>query len=201
MATIPAGSTTPKMFCGECGGSYRVEDLARFGNAFVCVNCQPGYAHRIQGGVQVTNSSSAQVRYAGFWIRALALFIDGLIISVLTAPVFLVLSFSSGGFEKIDPHNLPLGMLGLGYVFMLGLNLAYYVWFVTEKGGTPGKLALGLRVITTDGHNLTFSRSTARYFGVMLSAVTLYIGFIIAAFDSQKKALHDHICGTLVIRK
>ena len=27
----------------------------------------------------------------------------------------------------------------------------------------------------------------------------LWIGFIIAGFDSEKRALHDHICGTRVV--
>jgi uncharacterized RDD family membrane protein YckC len=38
-----------------------------------------------------------------------------------------------------------------------------------------------------------------RFFAKILSAMMLWIGFIIAAFDREKRALHDHICGTRVV--
>ncbi len=202
MATIPVETPSPKMYCGECGGSYPVQDLARFGNHFVCVNCKPGYVQRMREGVQPVGASLAGVKYGGFWIRGLALFIDGLIAGCVTVPIFMVIGFSLGGFRSFDPENPPaLAPLALGYVVTLGIFFAYNVWFVSQKGGTPGKLALGLRVVTVDGRNLTVARAIARYFALMLSGFTFYIGFIIAGFDPEKRALHDHICSTRVIRK
>ena len=82
---------------------------------------------------------------------------------------------------------------------MLLAIFAYNVWFVSRKGGTPGKLVLGLRVVTPDRRNLTVGRATGRYFAFLINGFTFYIGFIIAAFDSEKRALHDHICNTRVI--
>jgi uncharacterized RDD family membrane protein YckC len=43
-------------------------------------------------------------------------------------------------------------------------------------------------------------RAFGRYFAKMLSWFTLAIGFIIAGFDVEKRALHDYICSTRVIR-
>ena len=57
-----------------------------------------------------------------------------------------------------------------------------------------------LKVITPDGGGLTWGRAIGRYFGKWLSYVTLMIGFIMAGFDSEKRALHDYIAGTRVIR-
>jgi uncharacterized RDD family membrane protein YckC len=130
----------------------------------------------------------------------LALFIDGLITGVVTVPIFLVIGFSFGGFRSFDAENpSTAGGFVLGYLVMLALYFAYNVWFVSQKGGTPGKLVLGLRVVTVDGRNLTVGRAIGRYFALMLSGFTFYIGFIIAAFDPEKRALHDHLCGTRVI--
>jgi len=189
------------MFCGECGGAYPVQDLARFGNNLVCINCKPGFVQRMREGVQPLGSTLSGVKYGGFWIRALALFIDGLIVSVVTIPVFLLILLGSGGLRNFDPQNPPIALFGLGYLFVLAMICAYHVWFVSAKGGTPGKLALGLQVVTVAGNRLSLAHAIGRFFAIMLSHFTFYIGFIIAGFDSEKRALHDHLCGTRVIYK
>jgi uncharacterized RDD family membrane protein YckC len=40
-----------------------------------------------------------------------------------------------------------------------------------------------------------------RYFAQGLSAMLLYIGYIMAGFDSEKRALHDYLCDTRVIKR
>ena len=52
-----------------------------------------------------------------------------------------------------------------------------------------------------DGSPLTLARSVGRYFAKILSAFTLCVGYLMAAFDEEKCALHDHISDTRVIRK
>ncbi|MND07279.1 RDD family protein [compost metagenome] len=51
-----------------------------------------------------------------------------------------------------------------------------------------------------DGSAVTTGRAAGRYFATLLSSLTLLIGFVIAAFDEQKRALHDHVADTRVIR-
>jgi uncharacterized RDD family membrane protein YckC len=63
-------------------------------------------------------------------------------------------------------------------------------------------MALNLKVIrASDGQNPSVGMAIGRYFAYWLDAITLTIGYIIAAFDSEKRALHDYICGTRVIYK
>ncbi len=206
MASTPVETPSPRMFCGECGGSYPIPDLARFGNHFVCVNCKPAYVQRLREGVQPAGVAMAGThRYGGFWIRFLALFIDGLIMSVVTVPVAILVVFAMGGLH-MDPQNPDIAkILGLEALiggFGLAVGLAYQAYFVSKKGGTPGKLALGLRIINAaDGSNLSAGKAIGRYFCYFIDSIVLYIGYIIAAFDSEKRALHDHICGTRVIYK
>ncbi len=59
----------------------------------------------------------------------------------------------------------------------------------------------GLKVIRSDGSPISYWRAFGRYLGTQLSSLTLMIGYIIAAFDDEKRALHDHICDTRVVRK
>ena len=70
----------------------------------------------------------------------------------------------------------------------------------SARGATLGKMALGLRVVTSDGQRLSFLHATGRYFAKILSAIILFIGFIMIAFTERKRGLHDMIAGTLVIK-
>jgi uncharacterized RDD family membrane protein YckC len=68
------------------------------------------------------------------------------------------------------------------------------------NGATPGKMALGMKVIRADGQPLSVGLSLGRWAASWVSCLTLFIGYIIAAFDAQKRTLHDHICDTRVVR-
>ena len=75
------------------------------------------------------------------------------------------------------------------------------MFFIRRYDATPGKLACGLRIYRADGSKLTTGRIVWRYFAEMVSGMVMYIGYIIAGFDDQKRSLHDHICDTRVVYK
>ena len=69
-----------------------------------------------------------------------------------------------------------------------------------KYGATLGKLACGLRVVQPDGAPISYGRAFGRAWAEILSGLfTCDIGYIITAFDSQKRSLHDHIANTRVI--
>jgi uncharacterized RDD family membrane protein YckC len=71
----------------------------------------------------------------------------------------------------------------------------------SKKGATLGKMALGIKVTDMSGNPVSFARASGRYFGKILSGLTLGIGYIIAGFSQQKQALHDILAKTLVVNK
>ena len=83
----------------------------------------------------------------------------------------------------------------------LPLRLAYFVGFHAGLGATPGKLLFGLRVVRVDGVPLTFPRALARFFAELLSIAAMGIGYLVAPLHPERRALHDLIAGTRVIRK
>jgi uncharacterized RDD family membrane protein YckC len=78
--------------------------------------------------------------------------------------------------------------------------IAYACFFILRWDATPGKMALGLKLVRSDGERLSAGRIIGRYFSEWLSAIILCIGYIMVAFDEEKRALHDRICDTRVIR-
>jgi uncharacterized RDD family membrane protein YckC len=69
----------------------------------------------------------------------------------------------------------------------------------SKHQATIGKMAMGMAVTDQFQRRLTFLRASARYYGKILSSMTLLVGFIMAGFTQRKQALHDMLAGTLVV--
>ena len=82
----------------------------------------------------------------------------------------------------------------------LAISGAYEIILTAVGGQTLGKMVCGVSVVRADGTAIGLGRSIARYFAKFVSAFTLLIGYLIAGFDPKKRALHDMICGTRVVR-
>ena len=158
---------------------------------------------QMREGVAV--SSLGSVQFGGFWIRFVAKFIDGILLAIVEFGLnFLMLgSLTATGIEpgsgEVDPAQigLILGTLAIN----LGIRIGYMTFMIGKWGATLGKMAVGLKVVTADGGAVSYPRALGRAFAEILSGLILLIGYIIAAFDSEKRSLHDHICSTRVIYK
>lgn len=130
-------------------------------------------------------SASVVPLYAGFWRRAAAICIDGLIVFLATVLASLVVS-----------NWLALRLAGVV------VACAYYAGFHSSGWqATPGKRLYGIKVTDDEGRRISLSRAIARYFATWLSGLILGIGFLMAAFSHKRQALHDMICGTLVVNR
>lgn len=141
------------------------------------------------------------LRYGGFWRRALAIWMDGLLIQLL-----LVLAFMTIRFALPDSLGRSLGSyssFAAGYAYLaVGalMNMAYYTVFHGMGGQTPGKWVVGVKVIRDNGEEMTLGYAFLRWVGYLVSYIFLCIGFAWVAFDGRKQGWHDKIAGTLVIR-
>lgn len=148
---------------------------------------------------------------AGFLRRWAAFFLDNLILTsafYALVVVAMVLVGVTGGFEalgKMDSDDPPawFWMLygGLSLIYFIGAGLYYALMESSANQATVGKMALGIKVTDLDGRRLEFPRALLRWSAAALSYVTLYIGFLMAAFTERKQALHDVLVGTRVVDK
>ncbi len=134
---------------------------------------------------QQAQPNAGAVLYAGFWRRFLALFIDGIILGliswVLTAMVL--------------PQSIAQWVSALiGWLYFALLESS-------SSQATLGKTALGMKVTDLSGNRISFGRATGRYFGKIISSLILGIGFIMIAFTAKKQGLHDMLAGTLIVKK
>jgi len=139
---------------------------------------------------------TSERRYGGFWIRFLATLIDGIILSIIGSLV--------GGNQVVNYQQAADGMYSANVNFFGWYSLipiAYVIGFWIWKSATPGKMALGLKIIDEQGNNLTPVTAIIRYLGYILSGIILGIGYLMIAFTKNKRGLHDMIAKTYVIRK
>lgn len=158
----------------------------------------PYLAARAPLQAQPTFVADQDVVYAGFWKRVAATIIDGFILSIavgLCGELFgVILSDLAGGGELATMITTSL--------CTLVLNALYFAWFhSTFNYATPGKMAIGIKVVRSRGEPISFLRALARFFATILSTLTFFIGYLMAAFTARKQSLHDVICDTVVVDK
>ncbi|HLM53712.1 MAG TPA: RDD family protein [Pseudoxanthomonas sp.] len=155
--------------------------------------------------------AGGQVVHAGFWKRTAAYLIDATVVGIAAQIVQMVLaavffgmnlsSFASSP-ETLFSSTSGFVFLGMIYLFPLLLFGVYYAAFhASSKQATLGKMAVGIKVVRGDGRRITLGRGIGRFFAFILSALILYIGYLMAAFTERKQGLHDMICDTLVVDK
>ena len=187
--------TGSQAICSECGRVFAEEEMIRFNDARVCAGCKPVFVQKIKEGVSVGGA----LNYAGFWTRFGAIAIDGFILWIVNLILFIPL----GIFMPTSNEN-PFATLSFMPLLMLlqyAIPAAYDTWFVGKYGATPGKMACKIKVVVADGTPVTYSRALGRHFAKWLSSIIMGIGFIMAAFDDERRTLHDRICETRVVRK
>jgi predicted Zn finger-like uncharacterized protein len=134
---------------------------------------------------------------AGFWIRFVAYLLDSMILGVAQFAISLALGFAGEALLGDGDLALPLISALSGMV----IGLTYAVFFTGYNGQTPGKMALRIQVIRTDGSSMTYGRAFLReVVGKFASGIILGIGYLMVGFDRQKQGLHDKIADTYVIK-
>lgn len=156
----------------------------------------------MQAGSAITPTGPSGAPKAGFWIRFVAYFLDGLIVGVPG----LILLFIAGAISRPADGQATgqvSGAVIVVYALWIIASIAYFIYFWTRpEGQTLGMKALHLRVIKTDGSQLTMGSAILRYVGMLLNSIIfgLPIGWIWAGFDKNKQGWHDKIAGTYVVK-
>ncbi|HEY9143373.1 MAG TPA: RDD family protein [Arenimonas sp.] len=141
---------------------------------------------------------------AGFIRRLGAYLIDSMLIGSVYYVVLMVgmvaVAIVAAG-QDFEGDGFMIGLV-LVYLLYPVLSLAYYAGMESSKmQATVGKLALGIKVVDSQGRQLGFGRAAARWAGSIVSYLILYIGFFMAGWTRRKQALHDLMAGTFVVDK
>lgn len=116
--------------------------------------------------------------------RLIALIIDSIILVVVGALAGLILK---------DEY------FGISAGFIVGVLYNGYFW-TQNRGQTPGKSLMGIRVVKTNGQGLNWLDALIRYIGYYINTFLLFIGWLWAVVDGKNQGFHDKLAGTIVVR-
>lgn len=136
------------------------------------------------------------MEYVGFWPRVGASIIDTILLMILTYPL-LYLIYGSAYLESSALIHGPAD-----FIISWVAPAVLVVWLWVVRGQTPGKMAIGATIVDAEtGEPISTGKAIIRYLGYFVSMIGLFIGYIWVGIDPKKQGWHDHIAGTVVIRK
>ncbi len=221
ISCIRCGTVNPPQsrFCKRCGAELpgiKQEDIQAPVSpdpaalmTRVCAACgamneaAAAYCYRCGVGLpeQALSSLQAAGNPAGFRVRLAAYFIDALAVTIFTSLVLMLFSDIPAK-ELWDLRNMfsDSDVSFRANLINELIYLAYFTLAIGKWGQTLGKAMMGLKIVRRDGSKLTYMRSFARTISYNLSFIILGIGFLMIAFSTRKRGLHDRICDTSVLK-
>jgi uncharacterized RDD family membrane protein YckC len=191
--------TQVALACSQCGRTFGQGELVQIAGNWVCGGCKAAFLNRLMAGGAATSS---QWHYAGFWIRCAGALIDGVLMQAVRIPLsLLILGTVISPLAPAKPNPALLGATVTLALLSTLIACLYEVIMIHSFGATLGKMAVGVRVVRTDGSGIGWGTSIGRYFMKIVSGIILGIGYIMAGFDDEKRALHDRVCDTRVVYK
>jgi uncharacterized RDD family membrane protein YckC len=164
-------------------------------------------AHTNTPAVPIVPNKPAQVSsdshrdYAGVWRRFFAVLLDGMILGFVGGFISGIFAAVAGTMKSSNPPMAAF--IGLfGAVINFGIPFFYSIYFIGIKGQTPGKMILGVKVISekTGEPPGVFGAIIREIIGKPISGLVLGLGYFWAFWDAKKQAWHDKIAGTVVVR-
>lgn len=148
-------------------------------------------ATRVQGQVEIPAQNQGFAQHAGFGLRLVAILIDSAIIFIPSFLAVFVMALVLG----------EVFMRTIGNVLGFVVVTAYFVFFQSKNGQTPGKRIMKIKVVDLQGNTPSTKTLLLREaLGKTVSGIILGVGYFWAIWDRQKQALHDKISGTFVVK-
>jgi len=138
---------------------------------------------------------------SGLGPRALAYLLDLFLVFLAWVTAIILYSISGDLLRRLQALSAVGQLLAVLAVFLSswGWDVA---WETLGRGQTPGKRALGLRVVRADGAPVGLVESLARN---LLRAVEVPLGYapavLAVALGPRRQRLGDLVAGTLVVRE
>ena len=126
--------------------------------------------------------------------RGFAYAIDEILISVLFAFIYIDQIPQTASTEEM------IEMINGLFFYVVLLKVIYQTFFVWMYGATLGRIAMKIRVISTEDLEkpsllLSLSRASFR----IISESIFYLGFVWAALNPKRETWHDKVANTLVV--
>ena len=154
-------------------------------------------------------------RYAGFFVRGLAMSVDSFILGF--AGVIVLAALSGAGIvniqellqsseefvtnPSIETMNKFFGLPGMDMFASISLFIqtVYFIVLHALYGATVGKMLFRIHVETRTGNKITWMGAIIRYIASLMSMMLYGLGYLTILIDPKRRGLHDFIASTCVV--
>jgi uncharacterized RDD family membrane protein YckC len=135
-------------------------------------------------------------RCAGLASRTLAFAIDLTLAQVVFLIVSAIAALVAGLVGGLRPAWLFGALAAFGWVLLVG---AYFAFFWSLAGQTPGMRLVGIRVVDSSGSPPRFLRSVVRFVFLLVAIAPMFLGLLPIVFDKRRRGLQDFVARTFVV--
>ena len=164
-------------------------------------------AFKLERSIEIRTGEAVEIRYelAGLGSRFLAVLVDGVAQLGILVVFAIAAALAAGALRRVLPQSgnviawLTAGAVLITFVVIVGWFIVFEIWW---SGRTPGKRALGLRVVRDGGFPIDAGAAVIRN---LVRLVEMLLGFyalsaISALISKENKRLGDFAAGTIVVR-
>lgn len=150
--------------------------------------------------VRTTEGVTLDLEVVGPGTRFTAGLLDLVILGTVLLGAILLFAVASN-FDPSGASEFLVSFMGMGaLMFAVVYQVGFHWW---DSGRTPGKRALGIRVIAADGQPASLAQFVLR--GVITLAdilpLPLPVGLVVISVSPKRQRLGDLVAGTLVVRE
>ncbi len=180
--------------CRRCGQTFCRSCVVALRGQYYCARCKQEQVRDIQSGTEagVLELASIGRRFGAQWV-------DGLLFLVVFIPFWIV--FFAGAAANRSEPNLGVGLMTLLTIGGAALIFVYEGLMLSSRGQTVGKIAVGIKVVTPEGRDISAGQAWGRALTrqVFFSYFSI-LNYLPALFTKQKTAIHDLAAKTRVVR-
>lgn len=190
--------------CERCRQSFCPDCVVELKGQFYCADCKGEAVKDMQSGVGTDG-----LELAGLGARFAAAFIDGLLMLIPGLLLMAVLGVGVLGMGAAGAGALGVGVATIIYlVVVLGISVAYEGLMLSSRGQTLGKMAIKIKVVTPEGHDISTGQAWGRAGVRLLFNIVGNIPFmqwaylvdILFIFGAERTCLHDKVAKTRVVK-
>jgi uncharacterized RDD family membrane protein YckC len=185
--------------CERCGGEFCPDCFVVLRDRALCAACKVEHVRDLRSGIVpgMLDLASIGRRFLGVWLDG---FVTGLASYALILPIMIPLALTPPSSRRSDPGIMPMVLSLLMYPVLLGLPLVYEGFMLQRRGQTLGKMAMGLKVVTPEGHDIGKGQAWGRAALKVLLGSCMGIDYVPAFFTRERTCFHDMIARTRVVR-
>lgn len=182
--------------CARCDGEFCRDCVVFLRDRPYCMACKHEQVRDLLSGIMpgALDLASTGRRFAGLWIDS---FITTMAAYALIIPLVLVFGMASAGGAE---SGAPVLMMLIMYPILLGAPVIYEGLMLARRGQTLGKMAVGIKVVTPEGGDLSRGQAWGRAALKLVLGSCMGIDYLPAFLTRERTCLHDLMVKTRVVR-